>query len=809
MSRKICIHGHFYQPPRENAWLEEIETQESARPYHDWNERVASECYGPNAASRILDTDGKIAEIVNNYSRISFNFGPTLLLWMKDHDPEVYASILRADKESAARFSGHGAASAQCFNHMIMPLANARDKQTQVAWGIRDFERRFGRKPEGMWLPETAADSGTLDIMAAQGIKFTILSPHQAAAVRPKGEKEWRELQGAGLDPRKPYSCPLPSGRTIALFFYDGPVAHDVAFGGLLKDGESFARRLLGAFVDQGDKAQLVHIATDGETYGHHSRFGDMALAYCLKRVESAGEAQLTVYGEHLEKNPPADEVRVVENSSWSCPHGVERWRSDCGCNTGMHPDWKQAWRAPLRQAMDWLRDELATYYEREMAKLVKDPWQAREDYIEVVLDRSADNVNAYLSRQSSRKLAAEEVSRALRLLEMQRNAMLMFTSCGWFFDDISGIESVQVLQYAARAMQLAREVGGIGLEPKYLAILGKAPSNVPENKNGRSVYEHLVKPAALDLLRVGAHYAVSSLFEKYADTAAFGAFTARGEACHLSTAGRQKVAVGRVRVRSEIIKDEEDIAFAVLHLGDLNLMGGVRRFQDDQTLESMRREIEEAFGRGDIPRVIELMDRDFGSHSYSLRHLFRDEKRKVIGQILEAPILEIQSSFHQIYEDNYPIMLALKDIIGLPLPSFFSAPLAFIFNRDLERLLRSREIDPVKLKTIAQGFGDWELEPDRSTLGYAATRRINALMSEAAREPKAAGPLKAADSLLATLDGLRLGIDLWKSQNVFFFSLRDKYSGFKDAADKGDPQAREWLEAAGSLAGRLGIRLG
>jgi alpha-amylase/alpha-mannosidase (GH57 family) len=808
MNRKICIHGHFYQPPRENAWLEEIEIQDSARPYHDWNERVAAECYGPNSASRILDGEGKIAHIVKNYSRISFNFGPTLLLWMKDHDPEAYDAILTADKEGAARFSGHGGAMAQCYNHMIMPLANSRDKRTQVIWGIRDFEHRFGRKPEGMWLPETAVDVETLDVMAEQGIKFTVLAPHQATGIRKKGEKEWQDLKRNGIDPRKTYSCPLPSGRTFALFFYDGPIAHDVAFGDLLKSGSNFTQRLLRAFADDNQAPQIVHIATDGESYGHHSRFGDMALAYCLFLIESNREAELTIYAEHLEQNPPLEEVRIAENTSWSCAHGVERWRGDCGCSTGLHAGWKQAWRAPLREAMDWLRDGLAGLYEKEMAKLVRDPWQAREDYTQVLLDRSAENVNAFFAGQSPRRLSADETSRALRLLEMQRNAMLMFTSCGWFFDDISGIESVQVLQYAARAMQLAREVTGGEWESRYLALLGKAASNDPEYENGRKVFRLLVKPAALDLLRVGAHYAVSSLFEKYSDTATFGCFTARGETCHLSRAGRQKLAVGRVRVSSRIIRDEEDIAFAVLHLGDHNLMGGVQRFQGDKALDAMRGGIEEAFGRSDIPEVIGLMDRYFGSHNYSLWHLFQDEKRKVMGLILEATLKDIEASFHRIYEDNYPTMLALKNM-DIPLPRFFSSPLEFILNQDLERLLRSADPDIAKIQRITGEFREWALEPDRSPLGYAATLRINALMSAVSRDPSAAGPMKAVQSLLGALDGLNLEIDLWKCQNVFFFSVRDRFRKMKDGADKGAPEAREWVETAVSLADRLGIRIG
>jgi alpha-amylase/alpha-mannosidase (GH57 family) len=807
MNRKVCIHGHFYQPPRENAWLEEIETQDSARPYHDWNERVAAECYGPNSASRILGAEEKIADIVNNYSRISFNFGPTLLLWMKKHDPEVYEAILRADKESAARFSGHGGAIAQCYNHMIMPLADSRDKRTQVIWGIRDFEHRFGRRPEGMWLPETAVDIETLEVMAEQEIRFTILAPHQARSVRKIGEKAWQDLKGSGIDPRRPYACALPSGRSLAIFFYDGPIAHDVAFGDLLRSGENFAGRLLHAFSEDEATEQLVHIATDGETYGHHHRFGDMALAYCLHLIESGTAAKLTIYGEHLDRNPPVEEVQIAERTSWSCPHGVERWRADCGCNTGMHPGWRQTWRAPLREAMDWLRDGLAELYEREMGKLVRDPWRAREDYIQVVLDRSAANVDAFFSRQAARKLTAEDTTRALRLLEIERNAMLMFTSCGWFFDDISGLESVQVLQYAARAMQLARDVEGGDWESRYLAILGKAPSNVPAYENGKKIYRLLVKPAALDLLRVGAHYAVSSLFEKYPETTSFGCFAARGEAIHLSRAGRQKVAAGRVRVSSEITRNEDDIAFAVLHLGDHNLMGGVRRFQGDKALESMWQDIEGAFGRGDIPEVIGLMDKHFGSHGYSLWHLFQDEKRKVVGQILEESLSDIELSFHKIYEDNYPMMLALKNM-NIPLPSFFAAPLEFTLNQDLGQLLRAPDPDVAKIQSIAGEFREWALEPNRSALGYAATMRINAMMAGVLQDPTAAGPLKAAATLLEALADLRLEIDLWKSQNGFFFSVRNRYRELKERADKGDKEAGDWIAAAAHLAGLLGVRL-
>ncbi|MFW6117111.1 MAG: DUF3536 domain-containing protein, partial [Thermoproteota archaeon] len=364
MKRYVCIHGHFYQPPRENPWLEEIEIQDSASPYHDWNEKIKEECYAPNTASRILDPEGRIIQITNNYSKMSFNFGPTLLSWMEENAPEVYKAIIEADNESQERFSGHGSAIAQAYNHMIMPLANSRDKRTQIIWGIKDFEHRFGRSPEGMWLPETAVDLETLDIMAEYGIKFTILAPHQAKRVRKEGEEEWKDVTGEKINPRKTYFCKLPSGRKIHLFFYDGPITKEVGFGDLLRNGERFAEKLVEGFSEDQDQSQMVHIATDGETYGHHHYHADMALAYCLHYIESEESAEISIYGEYLENNPSTHEVEIVENSSWSCEHGVERWRKDCGCNTGRHPHWSQEWRKPLREAMDWLRDRIMSIYE-------------------------------------------------------------------------------------------------------------------------------------------------------------------------------------------------------------------------------------------------------------------------------------------------------------------------------------------------------------------------------------------------------------------------------------------------------------
>ncbi|MFW6115071.1 MAG: DUF3536 domain-containing protein [Thermodesulfobacteriota bacterium] len=792
MSRYVCIHCHFYQPPRENPWLEELELQDSAYPFHDWNERITEECYAPNTASRILDAEKRIVEIVNNYAQISFNFGPTLLAWMERKHPDVYEAIIEADSLSSERFSGHGSAMAQVYNHVIMPLATTREKQTQVIWGIQDFEYRFRRKPEGMWLSETAVDLETLDLLAEHGIAFTILAPHQANRIQGFKEKEWRDVSGAVIDPRMPYQCNLPSGRSITLFFYDGPASRDVAFGGLLRSGEELASRLMGIFSEEQDN-QLAHIATDGESYGHHHRFGDMALAYALHHIESNNLARITNYGEYLEKFPPVHEVEIFENSSWSCAHGVQRWKSDCGCSTGMHTGWNQAWRAPLREAMNWLRNALENVYEREMSAYVHDPWQARNDYISVVLNRKGDVVASFFSRQVTHELSQQERVKLLQLLEMQRHAMLMFTSCGWFFDEISGIETVQVMQYASRAMQLAREASGEEFEPRYLEFLKQAPSNITEFHNGMEVWEAFVRPATIDLLRAGAHYAISSLFEEYPERVKMFAYTTTSEIYEVEEAGIQRLALGRALIRSDITGEHQHMGFAVLHLGDHNLIGGVREYMGDESFHGMCKEIKKAFGRSDVTEIIRLMDTYFETHNYSLWHLFKDEQRKVLDKILESTLSEIESSFRQIYERHYPVMQVMKEM-RIPLPRPFVAATELIIGKDISRELQKDELDFEEIDRLVAEVKRWSLELDRKSLGFTVSNKIKSLLESVSREPTRSEFLETIERIFTGLGGLNLALDLWAAQNIFFSMGKEHYDAMEKRASQGDAAAREWI---------------
>jgi alpha-amylase/alpha-mannosidase (GH57 family) len=793
VERYICIHGHFYQPPRENPWIEEIELQDSAYPYHDWNERITAECYAPNTASRLLDGEGRILAIVNNYSKMSFNFGPTLLGWMERRDPSAYRSILEADKLSRHRFSGHGSALAQAYNHMIMPLANSRDKRSQVIWGIKDFQKRFGRDPEGMWLPETAVDTETLEILAEKEIRFTILAPSQAKSFRKiGGPQEWQSIEAGKIDPSTGYLCRLPSGRNINLFFYDGPISHEVAFGGLLTNGEGFAKRLTGAFSDARDRPELVHIATDGETYGHHHHYGDMALTFCLHSIESNNFAKLTNYGEFLEKHPPTHEVEVLNNSSWSCSHGVERWRENCGCNSGMHGGWHQNWRQPLRVALDALRDQLAPAYTREASVYLKDPWEARDNYIEIILDRAEENIKDFLKRHAVRELSKEEKSRVLKLLEIQRHAMLMYTSCGWFFDEISGPEAVQLMEYASMAMQRTEEILGLSLERLFISDLEKAPSNVFEN--GAEVYRRFVIPSKVDLTRVGAHYAVSSLFNDYPEHMEIFNFTVESENYEKVKAGKIALATGKARIRSDFTRDAVKKSFAVLHLGDHNISGGLTDFKDEEAFSSMRREIWAAFEQGDTTGIIRLMGKHFGMNNFSIWHLFRDEQRKVIHQILEVNHVGIEASYRKIYEDNNPVMNFLGSI-NIPIPKPIFLAVEHIINVDMKRAFGREEVDIEKLKRLILESNRWGIHLDKAAIEYDVSLWVTSLMEKVSQDPINPSLFVRITKALELLEPLSLNVNFWKAQNIYLSLKEQIRNEMSEKAEKSHPSAREWLD--------------
>lgn len=803
MKRYICIHGHFYQPPRENPWLEEVELQDSAYPFHDWNERITAECYAPNAASRILDPDGRIIDIVNNYSKMSFDFGPTLLSWMERHSPETYQRIIEADRLSMERFSGHGSAIAQAYNHMIMPLANRRDKYTQVIWGIRDFQYRFNRLPEGMWLPETAVDIESLEILAELGIVFIILSPRQARRIRRIGA-DWQDVSNGGVDPTTAYLCRLPSGKTINIFFYDSPITQDIAFGGLLNSGEAFAKRLYGAFTESRDWPQLVHIATDGETYGHHRRGGDMALAYCLYLIESGEFAHLTNYGEYLERHPPIYEVEIFENSSWSCIHGVQRWQDDCGCNTGMNPGWHQAWRRPLREALDMLRDALIPFYEEEAARYLKKPWDARDDYISIILNRSQKGLDNFFIRHAMRALSRDERVRVLKLLEMQRNTMLMYTSCGWFFDEVSGIETVQIMQYASRVMQLAKDLQGIPLEPEFMDMLKRAPSN--KFKNGADVYEELVRPAGLELYRVGAHYGISSIFEEYPEEVKIYCYSARSERYDVTEAGRQKLITGKVSIVSEVTCEKRTLSFAVLHLGDHNINAGVSDFVSEEAYLTMRQGLIKAFDNGDIADVIRVIDNFFGEHTYTLRHLFKDQQRRIAGQLLQMTYEGIDALYRQIYENNYAIMNFFQSL-NIPVSKLFIGAAEQVINTDLKRLFEVEDMDVERLSVLISEVKKWHLKIDFVAIGYIASMRINSMMETFSHKYEEIELIDKIEGSLKLLTSLPLSLDLWKAQNIYFSIGKSIYKAMKERAERGDVISRKWIEGFRKLGYYLRVR--
>ena len=747
-SKHLIIHGHFYQPPRENPWTERIDQQESAHPYHDWNERIARECYMPNTRSRLLDEYGRITDMVNNYEWISFNFGPTLLRWMEDMRPEIYSRILEADARSAKRLNGHGNAIAQIYNHIIMPLASVRDQETEIKWAIYDFERRFHRSPEGIWLSETAINSTTLDILIGFGFRFIILSPHQAEAVRPIGEDEWTDVSDGSINIGRAYRAFRYTGKRgskrsddfIDIFFYHAGLAQDISFNHLLSNGDVLAERIDSVFDEV--ESDLVTVATDGEVYGHHEPFADMALAYLVSRASAGRRITMTNFASYLEAHETTYEVRLKpgpngEGTSWSCFHGVGRWKEDCGCKIDPVRNWNQKWRSPLRNGLNELRDSLAGIFADEGGKLLKDPWKARNEYVEIIDTKDLRLIEEFVKKRMKGEKSPERITRALELLESQRNALLMFTSCGWFFDDISGIETVQILLYAARAIELAGpEHSGI-LEEHLLETLAEAKSNIPSGGTGADIYRRSVAIARVNKEMLTAYYAVlSHLFGPAENSGIFG-YAFEPIADEELESNRRTTKTGLVHIRDPYTLSSSYLIYLVTIEED----SGFTSFVKDTSTNSVnvatdryrvvRKRLCDVAKKSDLGEgafraaVKEIFDRE----PFTLNDMFEEERTKVIGHLTAKRLNNVYDAFAKIYDETKALLVTLKDYRMKP-PQSLLVPAEAILNRQLteevsrwERSLEHSSL--IGIKRVIQEAAQHGIEIDRSAASHSFTELV------------------------------------------------------------------------------------
>lgn len=822
----ITVHGHFYQPPRENPYLDAIERQASAEPFHDWNERINRECYRPNAFARIVNDRGEVVGIANNYEYLSFNIGPTLMSWLERYDPEVYQRIQEADRKSCQRLNGHGNAIAQVYNHIIMPLANERDKYTQIRWGIADFRSRFGRDPEGMWLAETAVDYATLEVLVAEGIRFIILAPSQAERCRPLiapdraaagEEEEWHEVGGGQIDPTRPYRCYLkPEKRLLAsnqlsplsthhfsrrqssqspataantpyidIFFYDGPISRDMGFNDVLSSSHHLAGRLGQAVRGDHRQAQLISVATDGETFGHHKGGTEKCLAYAFTEEFPRRGWTVTNFAHYLSQNPSDWEVELKPVTAWSCSHGVDRWQDDCGCGGG--GGWHQKWRRPLRDALNWLRDRLIPIYEAAGSNLFRDPWRARDEYIAVIRDRSPANVDSFLSKHQLRELNAAEQVDALRLLEMQRHALLMFTSCGWFFEEISRPEGVQILRYAARALELAGDVAGEQLEREFIDRLDRVPSNVECFKTGAEVYRQMVQTAQVSLKQVAAHYAISSLFAKYAREQRVYCYLAQQLDCQIQRMGAMSLAVGQVQLTSEITRETEVFVFAAFHLGGWDFHCSIQPFGGRRSYTMLKERLFDVLQEASAAHAILEMVRLFGDRSFSLRDLFAEERHRIVRLLSQENLTRLDQLYSQVYRENYGVMMAFhRDELTVPVEFQVAAQVALGHRcltaaKALEQETADGEALMAEIEAIAMEAGllrcKLNVPEVKQILESLTYRSLETLLRSGAYSQedslvKLNAQIRRIERLIAAGDRLSLGLCLDKSQELYFDAL-------------------------------------
>lgn len=776
----LVIHGHFYQPPRENPWTNDIEHQAGAHPFSNWNERIHHECYRPNAFARIVDNYGRVERIVNNYSLINFNFGATLLSWLERFHAATYARILEADRASVVRRGGHGNAIAQGYHHSILPLCNERDMRTEIRWGLADFRRSFGREPESLWLPETACNDATLGALIDEGLRYVILSPFQAERVRPVGSETWLSVIDGQLDTTVPYRYNHTdgSGRSLAIFFYDGQLAKSIAFDGLLASSHMLLECFERSAPAKG--GGIVHVATDGESYGHHFKFGDRCLAYGLEVEAATRGFRLTNYGEFLAENAPEMEVEIKagvdgEGTAWSCAHGVGRWARDCSCHAGAPEGWNQKWRAPLRAALNYVRDEAAHVFEEQGAELFRDPWRARDAYVELLVEPHGDHAE-FLARQAGRRLSEVEQKRALTLLELQRGSLLMFTSCGWFFNDISGIETVQVLKYAARVMDFMGELGSRSPRAGFLELLAEAESNVKKHVNGADIFRALVEPVRVTPQRIAASLAISSLVDKSEQDGELAGHTFSLTDFRQEQHGRLALATGRLILEAVSTGKRLDFAVAAMHVGDIDFYCVLREFPGADAFAEATEKLWSQFRTGSVPMLLRLMQEDFGPADFGLEHLLPAGRQRIYEIVFGRMVGRFSEQYEYLYEENRRNIEMLQGV-GFNLPEELRAAAEFTIMRRLEREINKfeqqndREAFRVALK-IANEVARLGYRLDRTSMSRKFENLIVATVRACIGEPHTENH-EAALTLIDLANKLSLHANLERAQEIVYEALR------------------------------------
>ena len=794
----VVFFGHFYQPPRFNPWIEFVDFDPSAKPFHDWNERVAFECYSRLSNAPLYDEDGWVVDVVNVYSRISFSFGPILLEWLKARLPRVYNAIVEADKESLSR-EGFGNAIAQPYAHIVMPLADRRYKELAVNWGVRFFEKTFDRYPEGFWLPEAAVDSDTLELLVDYGVKYVVLGPHQIEAIR-VGDR-WVKVDR--VDPRVAYKLVLPSGRSIAAVVYDDVLSRGVSFGNLLEDGRMLASKIIESFNELLQGPQLVSIASDGEVYGHHRRRGVEELVRALEILDSTGYVRVTNYSKFLSLSPPRVKARVAERTSWSCPHGVERWRANCGCGSNIRPGWTQEWRAPLRKAIDTLSLGVLRALELMGTELYKNPWAAALDYIDVLYERSLEKTASFIEKHLLKPGDPNAVVAALKLLEALRNALLAQSSDAWFHEDLDRPEPIQALRHTARALELLEDVGFKGYVEEVVGALREARGNT--GVRGDELLERALK-SKVDHAIVVAVYALRSLRGTVGDEGLMYSYKVSRSRRDRMELGPVVVDMGVVNILSTVTLEQSTMYYVLLHLGGWDLYVGVDYLEKPEDYIRANTVFRSNLGLTPASKLVDMLGELFKERVYTVAELPLDDQVDLALWVLEG----FKSSLKDHLEKLSPTLLPLHHTfkaLGVKPPEYLASALTALLSLKVEESLGKQDVLGLRelirmTESLGTPLGPWVRE-------LVALKLIE-LLDRLEVDPTNTRVLEGALDLALTLDGMgALGDRLVEEARIRVALARKRYyADMRRAAETGDEVSWGWVKLFTSLAKLLRVRV-